>query len=320
MKNRRKYSTTIVLLVAAISILLMLFQGCLPLIGKDSGDPSWSPNGQKIVFYSDRGNKIKNSLEIFETDIYIMNADGNHQIKLTNMPGIAAQPMFSPDGTKILFSYSLSSGGDPPNLISSAFYVMDSDGSGLKTISNRKGDSDPTWSPDGSKIAFSSNTANSTQIFIMNADGSNRLQLTNYEYSNSKPAWSPDGKKIAFISAQIRNEGRADQICIMNTDGSNLINLTKSPPHNFNDDPAWSPDGTKIVFTSLNDNDSNFQIYIINADGTNQIRLTNDLYIDTEPQWSPDGTKITFESYRNDSHEIFSINSDGSHQYQLTWS
>jgi Tol biopolymer transport system component len=198
-------------------------------------------------------------------------------------------------------------------------YKMDADGTNSTRLTNNTAnDLWPAWSPDGTKIAFTTdgdgrfNDAK-FEIYRMNADGSNPMRLTNNTALDEESAWSPDGIKIAFVT---RRDGNLE-IYAMDADGSNQTNITKKT---FADDwPAWSPDGTKIAFAT--DRDSGFgqhEIYTMNADGSNQTRLTNNSADDTTPDWSPDGTKIAFATDRNGMREIYTMDADGSNQTRLT--
>jgi len=180
---------------------------------------------------------------------------------------------------------------------------------------------EPVWSPDGTKIAFvrcasdptciQAQTYNdqSTEIWTMNADGSNPVRLTNNTFIDQDPSWSPDAKRIAFASAA---GGGPVQIWAMNADGSNATQLTSLGITNAqNDQPAWSPDGTKIAFVRSPTD----EIWVMNANGTNQTQLTNNR--DGRPAWSPDGSKIVFSTRRNGSFDVFVMNADGTSQTPL---
>ncbi len=167
------------------------------------------------------------------------------------------------------------------------------------------------------RIVFVSNREGAFDIFIMNTDGSNIVNLTKDVFDYSNPSWSPDGTKIAFSSDR---EGSRD-IYVMNTDGSNIKRLTNHIffSNNYEGGIDWSPDGTKIAFSSDLD-DLNSEIYVMNSDGSNITRLTNnDNDRDVSPVWSPDGTKIAFSSNREQgSSNIFVMDSDGSNVTNLT--
>jgi Tol biopolymer transport system component len=196
-------------------------------------------------------------------------------------------------------------------------YVMNADGSGVTRLTSDTApdyDWSPTWSPDGSKIAFwrgRQSVGGVEEIFVMSADGSGLRRLTSIP-PNRNPQWAPDGSKIAFVTVRDWNS----EIFVINADGSGLRNLTNNPANE--DAPAWSPDGTKIAFTS--DRDANGEIYVMNADGSSPTRFTNDDAWDGDPIWSPDGSKIAFVSgsWLDGDWQISTMNADGSGLTRLT--
>jgi len=189
-------------------------------------------------------------------------------------------------------------------------YVMNANGSGQTQLTNNPAlDQQPTWSPDGTQIAFASDF----EIYVMNTDGSALSRLTNNPGRDYYPAWSPDGSQIAFSS---QSNLAAGEIYVMNADGTGQHNLTNTPQSWLDTEPAWSPDGSKIAFAS--DRDGNEEIYVMNADGTGQTRLTVSYGLDDRPAWSPDGSKIAFASDRDGNEEIYVMNADGTGQTRLT--
>jgi RHS repeat-associated protein len=199
-------------------------------------------------------------------------------------------------------------------------YSMNTDGGGLLRLTNdAANDEAPKWSPDNTRIVFQSDRDNVfsgvADIYVMNWDGSGQTRLTSVANDDSAPVWSADGSKIAFQSAR---NGLAYQVYVMNADGSGQINISNNTSNDSQ--PSWSPDGTKISFASDRDHPGFSSIYVMNANGTNQTRLTfSDIGIkDEQPAWSRDGSKIAFTSTRDGNKEVYVMNAGGSAQMRLT--
>jgi TolB protein len=202
-------------------------------------------------------------------------------------------------------------------------YLMNPDGSGQVNLTNNPAfDARPAWSPDGTRIAFESDRdvagpfppAN-VEIYVMNADGSNVVRLTNNTFQDYDPVWSPDGTRIAFGSTP----GQDDEVFVINADGSGLTNLTNNPADDY--DVSWSSDGQRIAFASDRDITASIkstEIYVMNADGSGLTRLTNNDLFDSRPLWSPDNSQIAYTSCCENSGEIYLMNADGSDQRNLT--
>ena len=222
----------------------------------------------------------------------------------------------------------------PPNFSQSEVYTMNPDGGDLKLLTNNEGvrDLDPSFSPNGAKIAFDSRPVgqgSSSDTHTMNVDGSGVQRITRAPANDERTAWSPDGNTIAFMGGRDTNFN----IFRIASDGSDTLGtrLTSDPAGDFS--PAWSPDGTTIAFDTGRDSDGNSEIYSMNAfagdgDPAQVKKLTN-----TAPpvrnwsaSWSPDGTKIVFQSTRDgigptrgaDNFEIYTMNPDGSGVTRLT--
>lgn len=216
---------------------------------------SLSPDGKTIYFSSRHSGSF---------EIYSIGADGRDLQRLTSGIGALYAPELSPDGGLILFTNG-----------SRGIWVMNANGKKPRAITTEN-DIDPTWSPDGSMIAFASSRQGTRQLFIMNADGSNVRQVTNLPEMGGRSTWSPDGSKLAFYAGPVNGRN----IYTINNDGTGLAQLTDGGD---NLGPSWSPDGNWIAFTSFRDR--NNEIYIMRPDGSNPIRLTDNAISDWQPRW-----------------------------------
>lgn len=227
--------------------------------------PVWSPDKTRIAFFSqDDG----------VSDIYIMNADGSNALPVTNDWDVNPHASWSADGEQL--AYSLPGRGADIFITNIALGRARQ----LTTTDATAIEFDPVWSPDGTQIAFTLTQAADTEIYLMNADGSNIRQLTNAEgpaRRSESPAWSPDGQAIAFVSNRTGN----DDLFIINADGSELRQLTD---HQWDEIlPAWSPDGQQLALSA--DLDGDFEIVVINLDGEIVTQLTDNDVDDFMGDW-----------------------------------
>ena len=205
--------------------------------------PAWSRDGERILFTSTRSGA---------GELWVMDADGGDARQLTfDTQGGNFTPVESPDGTRIAFS-SIRDGVGHPEV-----WVMNADGSDQQRLTETPAPPGqelvwslhPTWSADGELIAYASTRSGSTQIWMMNADGSDQRQLTfglgpDYPDANV-PSWSFDGSLIAFWSGFERRYG---EIWVIEPDGSNPRQVTETADPRNSDDPHWSSDGSTIVY------------------------------------------------------------------------
>jgi len=229
----------------------------------------------------------------------------------------AASPLV---GNWLAFSTTRNGNGDIYILNLDAALKGSSPVAATRLTTNPASDFDPTWSPDGTHIAFRSQRDGNDEIYVMNADGTCQRNLTNDPVNDWSPAWSPDGTRIAF--ARFFGSNQFTDLAVINVDGAGLKRLTTAS----GEYPTWSPDGTRIAFATARD--GNYEIYVMNADGTGQTRLTNNPAYDMSPSWSPDGSHIAFDTQRDffppaevgigPEFEIHRMNSDGSGDTRLT--
>lgn len=254
--------------------------------------------------------------------IFTIHPDGTSRKQLTS-EGQSGVPTWSRDGTRIAFMSIRNN--------HAWVAVMKADGSEQKMLVEGMA---PDWSPDGTEIAYSSPDG---QTWVMNADGSEKKQVTHSDTYKSRPTWSHDGKRMAFILIQNPRDPKdpQPQIGIMNADGSKERLLTKEKRENvrINADgkktlletaydanaPSWSPVDDRIAFWSGIENRYG-QIWVIRADGTGSKQLTDDPNHrnSDDPSWSPDGKKILFSTGRSGRNELWVMNADGSAERRVS--
>ena len=246
----------------------------------------------KITFAGDDG------------EIHVLSLAGSDDRAVTSFPG----PQFDPDGHGRLLVFRDSRAGVNVN---DDIAVIRTDGTGYRNLTRSPDANEwgPVWSPDGRRIAYSSDENGMPQLFVMNADGSNARQLSDVwgEY----PAWSPDGSRIAFASSMGGSTPFGDpdyDVWVMDADGSDETNLTAAPDSN-DMYPTWSPDGAWIAFESTRGTPPSFEppphdlerqsdddVWVMRADGSDPRNLTSDLVRqDKFPDWSLGGLLVDRE-------------------------
>ena len=351
--TKTNYFRAITVLVAAAVAVLMAV-GLLVLVGAKPAEAAFpGTNNGLIVFDSNRdvGPGVTNPEE--DSEIFTIDPDDpdNTLTQITSNTandGVAEWAPI-PNQQKIVFASRRETPTNPdpdgsgPLIPDFEIYVMDGDepesatNVAVQLTNNTARDTNPTWSPDGKKIAFMSNRGlgGNEDIYVMNAvdtngdsNGDNQIRLTKHAADDDQPDWSPDGTRIAFESYRVddsfgeifvmkpRPEGRKNR----------PVNLTKSSGDDT--DPSRSPDGTRIAFASSRGLDFNSEvgqfseIYRMKADGTDQLPLTENQEESDNPGWSPDGSKIAFMrsvgGAGSSDYDIFVMGSGGSNPDNIT--
>jgi len=247
--------------------------------------------------------------------IYAINLDGSDNRGLIQASVGLNHHDWSPDGQKIAAVGYVSSS-------TSSIYVYDFATGDLARLTTTSGvsDSEPSWSPDGNSLAFNrfrSDQESRAEIWIMNADGSDQHWIGLEGFAAK---WSPDGNRFIYSSDRSGNY----EIYTSNVDGTDEQQLTRSSADETF--PNWSSDGSQIAYSASTEewntveNASTYEIFVMDADGSNVRQLTDNASYDCNPRWSPDGTRIIFSSDRGEiGHwEIYVMNADGSDVRRVT--
>ncbi|MDA0768622.1 MAG: DPP IV N-terminal domain-containing protein [Chloroflexi bacterium] len=221
-------------------------------------DHRWSPSSSRLAYVLQNGQ---------EPTIYVANTDGSNPVKLTSVPGDDVGG-WSGDGNSVVFVVR--------DVEGQGLYLRNPDGVNERRLTDTP-DYGPVWSPNSRKLAFLSTRDGNPEIYVMNADGSGQVRITETDEAEFSPTWSPDGRKLLFVSER---DGNAE-IYVSDARGTDVQRLTQNGAKDVQ--PVWSPDGNQIAFVSYLDGDAD--IVVMNTDGSNQSRLTNNSDQDIQPSW-----------------------------------
>jgi Tol biopolymer transport system component len=273
----------------------------------ESGEAYFSPDGTKLIYQSIQGDHP-------HYQIYTINVDGSGEQMISTGEGKTTCSYYTPDGKKIIYASTHhaplkeTEGEEEESRYSWDFdenfdiYIADPDGSNLTRLTTTEGyDAEGTFSPDGSRIVFTSNRDGDLELYTMNVDGSDPKRITNSEGYDGGAFYSPDGEKIIFRA--FREGHRSAQVYLINADGTNEVQLTDTTGINWC--PFFHPDGKTIIFSSNMADPKNFDLYTININGTGLKQITQNPAFDALPVFSADGSQIVFTSNRTGNSSLY---------------
>ncbi len=238
-------------------------------------------------------------------EVYLMDYDGDGEIRITSDRSIVLSPRWSHDAKQVAFTSYRS--GNPD------VYLLDILNGKRKTLLSYAGSNfPPAWSQNGEGVAFSMTRDGNAEIYTMRPDSTGLMRLTFNDANDLSPAWSPDGKRMAFTS----DRGGSPHIYIMDADGSSVYRLTFSG--SYNTSPSWGPKGDQIAYT-CRDEQRRLKICVMRVGGDEVAQITESGDWDDEsPSWSPNGREIAFSSNRAGKRHLFAVSADGSNLTRLT--
>ncbi|MFA5624678.1 MAG: hypothetical protein WC966_06455 [Bradymonadales bacterium] len=251
--------------------------------------------GTRLLYTVSESNNMR-KIQSFETDGW-----GTHSYKLPDAINIL--PTWGPQNS-IIYTQLASSGDN----------LFQYDGEELVQLTKFEGwASGADYCHSKKKLAFTAAAEDNANIYTMNLDGSELVQLTNLAGNiQTSPSWAPGCNRLAFVS----DFSGKPQIYVIDADGSNMRRLTWLG--NYNTTPDWSPKGDLIAFTARDERNV-FDIFTVNVNTGEVTRLTQDQGHNKEPSWSPDGRYIVFESTRDGrAPRLYLMNADGRWQTRLS--
>ena len=271
--------------------------------GVKSGEAYFHPDGSKFCFQSVRG-------DCPHYQIFVKRFDGTRLVRISPGNGLTTCAYFHPTRPEMIWASTHLDPASyrPPPVDRSARYkwekhpsfdifVSDHEGGNIRRLTDAPGyDAEGAYSPDGSRICFTSQRDGDLEIYTMASDGTDVRRGTRAKGYDGGPFYSPDGTKICFRGFRDPENPRHAQIYVINADGTNEIKLTDTPAANWA--PYWHPSGEYLIYSRNVGNARNFELFCVPARGGKQIQITTDAGADVLPVFSPDGKQLMWTSTR----------------------
>ncbi len=270
--------------------------------------PCWSPDGTQIAFQSNRSGN---------TDLYVMDRDGEEVRQITSHQAGDYYPTWTPDGKGLIFSTDRNGRAELGRQDLDVYSIDVDTGKLTALVTDGANEIFPRMSPDGNKVAYVSDHVSDRRVYhlmVRDLATQSDLNLTPMEFEAFDPVWSPEGDQLVYSAPNPLTKDNKYDLFLVNADGTGTRVLTSNPDHDFNAD--WSPDGFTLAYQAPVN--GVVQIHLFDLETGDSYPVTEVAAHNDSPNWSPDGSEIAFVSQRDGNLEIYRMNADGSDVVRLT--